>query len=130
MIRWDQKLENRDMVDYYQGLIRMRKNHPIFHLGSAEEIRRALSFQDDIPAKTIGYTLTDPTGKDRWGRAHVFFNAASVAQQIAVPAGAWKLYVDGVESGDEPLLNSAVQWENGRLKVPPRCAVVLGEARE
>ena len=102
----------------------------MFRLGSAEEIRRALSFQEDVPAKTIGYTLTDPTGKDRWGRAYVFFNAASVDQQIAVPAGDWKLYVDGVESGDEPLLKSAVQWAKGRIKVPPRCAVVLGEARE
>ena len=130
MIRWQQKRENWDTVSYYRGLIRLRQSHPMFRLGSAEEIRRALSFQEDVPAKTIGYTLTDPTGKDRWGRAYVFFNAASVDQQIAVPAGDWKLYVDGVESGDEPLLKSAVQWEKGRIKVPPRCAVVLGEARE
>lgn len=128
MIRWDQKLENRDTVGYYQGLIGLRKNHPMFHLATAEEIRKGLKFQDS-PSKTISYTLTDPTGRDSWKRAQVVFNPSATALDLPVPAGNWRIYVDGQNAGNQPVANSAVKLENGRLKVPPRTAVVLGEAR-
>lgn len=128
MIRWDQKLENQDVVGYYQGLIGLRKNHPMFHLASAEEIRQGLRFLDS-PAKTIAYTLTDPTGRDSWKRAQVVFNASAASQTLKVPSGHWKVFVDGQNAGDQPLTNSAVKWEKGKLVVPPRSAVVLGELR-
>ncbi|MBS2038428.1 type I pullulanase [bacterium] len=128
MIRWDQKLENRDIVSYYQGLIGLRKSHPMFHLSTAEDIRKALRFQDS-PSKTIAYCLTDPTGRDPWKRAQVVFNASSSVQEFPVAGGKWRIYADGQSAGNQPLNNSAVKLENGKLKVPPRTAVILGEAR-
>ena len=128
MIRWRQKLENLDIVSYYQGLIALRKLHPMFRLATADEIRKALEFKDS-PEATIAYALKDTNGLDDWRQAHVCFNATSAEQVFALPVGRWKIYVDGQTAGTQPLLKSAATISKGRLRVPARCAVVLGEPR-
>lgn len=128
MIRWRQKFENRAMVEYYRGLIALRKSHPMFRLARAEEVRSALKFQPS-PAQTIAYLLTDPTGRDSWKRAQVFFNASAREQTLTVPAGDWNIYVSSQSAGPAPLKPSRVFLKNGRLRVPGRSAVVLGESR-
>lgn len=129
MLRWVQKWENRDVVEYYKGMITLRKAHPMFRLASAEEVRKALRFQEGLPSRVVAYTLSDPTGKDSWKRAQVVFNTSASTQELPLPAGSWKVYVDGKTAGEQPLSSTAVKMEGGRLKVPPRSAVVLGESR-
>lgn len=128
MLRWRQKLEQAELVNYYQGLIQLRRAHPLFRLASAEEVRQALRFQAS-PARTIAYLLTDPTGRDPWLRAQVVFNASPEAQSVAVSAGNWQVYVDGLSAGILPLGQSQAKLEGGRLTVPARSAIVLGELR-
>ena len=64
MIRWQQKAANYDIYQYYQGLIALRNNHPIFRLTTSEEIKQAIKFFDQdlgyqLPASVIAY-LTIP----------------------------------------------------------------------
>lgn len=130
MIRWNQKLQNKDVVDYYGGLVALRKAHPMFHLGTADEVRKSLKFMANLPNGAIGYSLSDPTGKDAWGRATVVFNPSSSPLQVSVPAGHWQVFVDGQKAGDSPIFGSPATLDgSGHLKVPARCAVVLGEPR-
>ena len=129
MLRWEQKLEHADLVGYYEGLIALRKEHPMFHLSSAEQVRESLHFLDS-PDKSVAYTLTDPTGKDPWKRATVVLNAAATAQELSIPEGNWQVMVDGERAGDLALADSAVKLLGGnRIQVPARTAVVLGESR-
>lgn len=128
MIRWSQKLENHDVVSYYQGLIHLRKEHALFRLRSASQVRRALRFQKS-PEKTVVYTLTDPTGSDTWQRALVILNGSPVEQMVPVLPGVWKVYVDGQRASSEPLLDTLIRVEVDRVIAPPHSAVVLGEPR-
>ena len=45
-IDWSLKAKNKDLFDYYAGLINIRKHHPAFHLGDAELVRKHLEFLD------------------------------------------------------------------------------------
>jgi pullulanase len=129
MIRWNQKLQNKDVVDYYGGLVSLRKAHPMFHLATADEVRKSLKFLSNLPNGAIGYSLTDPTGKDSWGRSTVLFNPSASAIQVQIPAGQWQLFVDGSKAGNSPIAGSAATLSGTTVKVPPRTAVVLGEKR-
>ncbi|MHB2016677.1 MAG: type I pullulanase [Candidatus Xenobia bacterium] len=125
MLRWDQKLQNQDVFEYYRGLIALRKAHPMFRLPSGDQVRMALSFLDPLPDKVVGYVLNDVTGQDAWQRATVLFNADAQPQQVHIPSGQWQLYVDGMHAGAQP--RGAVPGDV--VTIPPRTALVLGEAK-
>jgi len=122
-IHWADKLAQADMVDYYAGLIAMRKEHPMFRLHSKDEVRRAFQFDDSGPPQSVAYTLTDVTGKDSWKRARVIFNACAEAQEFPVPEGRWRTFV----TGDKAAPGAAFQGQT--VRVPGRSALVLGESK-
>lgn len=132
MIRWRQKVENRDVFDYYRGLVALRKAHPVFRLGTAERVRRALRWLDRdlglvLPKGTLGLVLEDPTGTDGWARAVVLCNPSASTADLPVPPGRWQVFVDGTRSGNVAL--SEVPAGARVVSVPPRSAWILGEPR-
>lgn len=131
MIRWHDKVENADMVAWYRGLIALRSAHPLFRLARADEVRRALRWLDrdlnlSLPPETLGYVLTDSTGRDGWSRAAVLLNASAKAVEIPIPEGRWQIFIDGLHAGT----TSRGTTKNAtRVRVPARSAMVLGERR-
>lgn len=131
MIRWNDKEENADMVGWYCGLITLRGAHPLFRLGRADEVRQALRWLDrdlglTLPPETLGYVLTDPSGRDEWSRATVLFNASAKAVDMPIPEGRWRVFVNGFEAKTTPL---GAPKSPTRARVPARSAMVLGEPR-
>ncbi|MGH9937241.1 MAG: type I pullulanase, partial [Blastocatellia bacterium] len=60
MIRWREKAEHHDVVEYYRGLIELRRAHPIFRLETSDDVRGAVKFLDDhlglpVAAGCIGF---------------------------------------------------------------------------
>ena len=45
-VKWNEKLENIDVFNYYKALIRVRKNNPLFRLRTKDEIGKYLKFLD------------------------------------------------------------------------------------
>lgn len=45
-LKWDNITLERDMVEYYRGLIAIRKHFPQFRMRSAEDIRKRIRFED------------------------------------------------------------------------------------
>ena len=43
-IDWTRKSENIDTVNYFKGLIKLRKSHPAFRMTSADMIKKNLKF--------------------------------------------------------------------------------------
>jgi pullulanase len=137
MIRWRQKAEHRDVYEYYQGLIALRRAHPIFRWETGDEVRQSLMFLDDqlgihVPHGCIAYLVEDVAGRDEWTRGMVLLNATSKAIEIAVPQGRWQIFGDGKEVGLLPIRNpgkNEIEIE-GWVTVAPRSALILGEERE
>jgi pullulanase len=134
MIRWREKAEHHDVVEYYRGLIELRRAHPIFRLETADEVRLAVKFLDDdlglsAPTGCVGFLIEDVTGKDEWSRALVLLNPQAKAAEFAIPAGEWKIFGDGRQVSAVAVKQSSGKLVAGRATVAPRIALILAEIR-
>lgn len=83
---WNNLSRYPQVFDYYSRLISLRKKHPAFRLGSAEAVRRHLSF---LPAagNVVAFRLSDNAGGDAWKDIFVVLNASKTVQTVSIPAG-------------------------------------------
>ncbi|MCI0525151.1 MAG: type I pullulanase, partial [Acidobacteria bacterium] len=134
MIRWRDKAENQDVVEYYRGLIELRRAHPIFRLDSADRAHNAVKFLDDylglaVPPGCVGFLIEDVTGRDEWARALVLLNSQPRPLEFAIPEGEWKIFGDNRRAGNSELRQSAAKIGDGRAWVVARSALILGELK-
>jgi pullulanase len=117
---WERKHRYREVFDYYRGLIALRKAHPAFRMGLADEIRRHLRFLSTAP-RVAAYMLKDHANGDPWETIVVIFNADSRWREVALPARDWVVVVDGDRAGTAVLR----QFDGDTVSVPPRSALVV-----
>ncbi|HZS06437.1 MAG TPA: type I pullulanase [Blastocatellia bacterium] len=135
MIRWRQKADNYDVSEYYRGLIKLRRTHPLFRLQTAAQVRRAVRFLDhdlglSVPENCIAYQIEDVQEKDAWSRALVLLNPKPVTASFALPPGEWVIFGDGRRVRTAPLWQSISKLVDGHAVVAARGALILGEVRE
>jgi pullulanase len=100
-INYDDKTKALPVFNYYQGLIALRKAHPIFNQGLVKEgcLHAA---QIMIPVKgddshTIAVHLHDYSGKDSFSDVLLFFNGGDYTPEYTLPAGNWQLVADSTQ---------------------------------
>lgn len=86
MIRWHDKQKQAELVAYIQGLIALRRAHPMFRMGRAELVRQHLRWEP-APEPCLSYCLSDPSGTDSWQKAQVLINPGRLPQTFSVAAG-------------------------------------------
>ncbi|MFQ5490189.1 MAG: type I pullulanase, partial [Phycisphaerae bacterium] len=104
-IDWSLKKTNRDVFEYYRGLIALRKAHPVFRLRTARQVRRRLRFSDKVPGqRCLAYTLDGRNmDSESFAQLSVLLNGESTDQVFVLPAGAWNVVVDADRAGTETL---------------------------
>ena len=82
---WTNKERYPQVFDYYKNLIALRSHHPAFRLGTAELVRKHLSF---LPVQDclVAYRLKD-VANDDWQDIIVILNANAKAVKVSVPEG-------------------------------------------
>ncbi len=124
-IDWELKQANRDLFDYYQGLIALRKAHPAFRMTSAKDIAKNLVFDKIDASKTpnlIAYSLRNNANGDEWKDIKVVFNGADNQQTYKAPKGDWMIVArDGKISPVEGLGSFA----GGDITLAPHSALIL-----
>lgn len=115
-IRWDFKLENYDIFQYYRGLIQIRKEHPMFRLTTADEIRSNLTFLDDlgyrVPPDCIAYRLQRGRTNDAWREVLILVNPHAYPEKFSIPKAKWILVVDHSRAGTDiiaPINSTSVE---------------------
>ncbi len=58
-IKWNEKLDNIDVFNYYKALIRLRKNNRLFRLRTKEEVGTYMRFFETGDQNFIAYKLED-----------------------------------------------------------------------
>lgn len=120
---WDRRYENQDIVDYFKGLIVLRKDHPAFRMKSAEMIKKHLSFID-TKNSVIAYHLKDFANDDSWEDIVVIHNANTESEVINLPSQAnWHVVVDGETAGTD-IIKSLKEGED-RVTVDALSTMVL-----
>ena len=124
---WERMNENKDMVDYYKGLIKLRKTHKLFHMNSADDIRKNLvflkkgiNFQNN---NVVAYIINNFNIDDIYNKVLIIYNANEFEIKVNVEEADWSLIVNGDKSGCEEL----VHIDSNEIKVPAHCCYVLSK---
>ena len=86
-INWNNKSRYRDLFEYYQGLIALRKAHPAFRLASADLVRKRLEFLPSDNIGVVAFALNGHAGGDVSERIVVIFNANDQKVEVDIPSG-------------------------------------------
>ncbi len=120
-IDWMLKSENRDLFDYYKGLVALRKAHPAFRLGKAELVREHLEFLPVEGSNLVAFRLKNNAGGDAWSEIVVVLNARQKTAEVELPEGNYTaVCYDGKID-----LNGLKNFSGKRVKVPAESAVIL-----
>jgi pullulanase len=122
MLDWDRKSRYTDLVEYYQGLIQLRKTYPAFRLGDPEAVRERVRFLPTEPA-VIGYILDNQglPGAGKYRSFALFFNAGAETR-VSLPQGNWEVLVTHDKAGADALRS----FSGDRVAIPQKSALVLG----
>ena len=101
-IRWEWKVDNADVYNYYVGLIALRQSNPAFRLTTAEQIQDHLLFVGGTPNGLIQYLLADYAGGNPYRHIMVIHNTAS-EKDINLFGGTWNVLVNQETAGTSVL---------------------------
>lgn len=124
-IDWSNKAKYKDLFEYYQNLIKLRKEHPAFRMTSAEDIARHLVFDKIDSKKTpnlISYSLKDNANGDEWKEIKVIFNGASNPQSVNVKKGKWVIVAKDGKFADPA---ETMLFNGGKVELAPYSALIL-----
>jgi pullulanase len=99
-LRWLERNRNAATVDYFKGLIELRRAHPAFRMATANEVRANLRFLSE--GEVIAYQLDGSKVRDSWKRIIVIHNSGA-ATRFTLPAGNWNIVVQGDKAGNKSL---------------------------
>lgn len=83
---WNNLKKYPEVFNYYSGMIALRKAHPAFRMGNADEVRKHLEFLD-VPKGVVAFRLKDYAGGDSWKDIIVILNANKETIEITIPEG-------------------------------------------
>lgn len=95
-IRWKRKHTYREVFDYVQGLIRVRKKYSAFRMRTTEEIDKHLHFLEMPMKNMVGFELTD--------KFIVLFNGNKESVKVDLKEAGWHVIVDGNIAGTDTLM--------------------------
>ncbi len=117
---WNNLTKYPQVMAYYKGLIALRKHHPAFHMGNAQEIVNKLEFIESTDL-TVAYKLKNHAGGDSWNTIYVVLNANTEPRVLAVDDGHYTIVCcDGVidENGLETI-------DGTQVIIPAQSALIM-----
>lgn len=125
-IDWNRAYEYADVLEYYRGLINLRKQLP----GLCDKSQNAgirITDETILEKGVIHFSVWN--GKEsEWEKLFVIYNSRKQAVQVKLPHGEWELLLDG---------ESSVYWAKtdseklcGEVSAAPVSVVVLGQSRK
>ena len=102
-LKWNSRAANIAVVNYYKGLITIRKAHPSFRLDTAASVKANLTFLN-VPDPMIGYSINGKAVGDSWNTTIVLHNPTSAAVKVTLPSTAdWQVVVNATKASDSAL---------------------------
>jgi pullulanase len=122
-IRWENAYLYREVIDYYAGLIRLRKEHPAFRQTLRSDIDKTLEI---LYAQDMGvsFILKENAAGDPWRTIFVAYNGSPCSKEFTLPASVpvWQQVVDSRHAGTESLAEFS-----GVITLPSFSMTVLHE---
>lgn len=115
-IKWNRLKEEavQKTLQYYQGLLALRKAHSLFRLSDADEVLRRITLLSDTPEYLAAFVLN---GEEE--QIIAAFNPTEQTGEITLPDGSWDVFVEADRAGSSPLFTVT-----GGAKMEPLSALV------
>ena len=118
---WNRAWKNRELVDYYRGLIQLRQQLPGLQDKSDEASGRIL-WARQMTADCVAVCLDNTGLGSRWQQILMLVNGSNRSYKGNMPAGKWQRLVDA---------DSSLLWQKERLQgktvtVEPYSVIYLG----
>ena len=120
---WDNLERYPQVMEYYKGLIALRKAHPAFHMGSADLVRRNLDF---LPTENclVAYHINGRgVPGETWRDIFVAFNAHKRARTIQIPDGTYTIVCRNIKCDQAGL--TTITTKGGKVTIPAQSALIL-----
>ena len=128
-INWERSEKFSDLVEYYKGLLKLRKAYAPFTASDKSTVEN-MTFSEGN-ANLIAYTINSPGAK--WDMVAVLMNSNTVSQQVTLKAAdgvelpdAWNCVVNQESAGTEKL----EMYLGTTITVPAQTVLVLTAANQ
>ena len=117
---WQRAYENEELVSFYQGLIRLRKQMPGLCDKTAQAFERIRDLW--VQSQTAGFTVDNlvPGKHAAWTQLYIAYNASDKVIERPLPEGDWEILVKDGRICDKAFCK-------GIVTVEPVSAVILGK---
>ncbi|MCC6546116.1 type I pullulanase [Candidatus Sumerlaeota bacterium] len=122
-IEWERKDRFEALFLYMQGMIALRRAHPLFRLATRGEVEARLAWRDDLcmsPHSLVFEINGEGVAGESWKHALVVINPDGRDYQFNLPPGDWQVHVQGQLVTGRMLFKAS-----GTIYVPERSLVVL-----
>jgi len=119
-LNWSRKAKYKQVFDYYQALIQLRKNHPAFRMTTTKQVQDHLTFLEMEEGGLIGYTINNYANGDSWKDIIVLFNGNQTTKTVALPVGNWTYALKDLQIEEDGIGEIAK-----KLEIGPSSAIVL-----
>ena len=95
---WEQAWKNRDLVEYYKGLIALRSRLPGLYDKSPHAAERIRDMEKSEGLVSFAVDNRSEDGHDRWDMLRIIYNSSSSVRNLPVGDGAWEILCSGEDS--------------------------------
>ena len=124
-LEWERTVIYKEVVDYYKGLISLRKKYKAFRMNSRNEISKNLIFlkkgENFYKDNIVAYIIKDYSEEDFCNKIVVIFNANDEEVFVDLQECSWSVLVNKTKAGTEEIY--AVEGDN--IIVPSNSAYIL-----
>ena len=122
---WEQAWKNRDLVEYYRGLLALRRQLPGLCDKSARAAERISHVQKEKGAVSfvIDNSPCSREQKSRWQTLKIVYNSSREERPVTLEGEGWKILCNGQDSWlwktDRPAEN--------KIYIAPQSVLILGQ---
>lgn len=132
MLRWHQTVEQSDLLEYYKGLIRLRKKLPGL-CDKSENAWRRVTEQNICKERVVSFFVDNNAAAhqssflnetQKWEKLFIIFNASDEDYKAQLPDGTWEILADGQKTDCS---KAAVCEKDGCINVAAASGMILGK---
>lgn len=123
VIEWANKQTYNDLFTYYREIIKIRRQHKGFRLGTAELVKNHVVFPETTQEGLIIYRIKDLQGIDTASSLIVLLNGTAEPVEAEVPQATYTVLAHDAQAN----ANGMGTIEGGKVQVAPYSATILAE---
>lgn len=123
VIEWTNKQTYGDLYAYYREIIKIRRQHKGFRLGTAELVKNHVEFPETNNEGLIIYRIKDLQGIDTAASLIVLLNGTAEAMEVEVPQATYTVLAQDAQAN----ANGMGTIEAGKVQVAPYSATILAQ---